>query len=95
MMCDLKKISKPTEKLFTAMKTLQKGTKDATRYLLGVNGLNRVVLTDMRVDNNDIYGNREVQKFCREKLNELKKTVTAEEYKAAMEGAQKFVDEKR
>ncbi len=49
-MCDLNKITEKTKDLFNQMKRLQKGTKDESRYLLGVNGKDQVVLDDLRKD---------------------------------------------
>ena len=64
-MCDLTKITKPTNRIYNELVRKLRGTDDEYRYALGVNGINEVCFTDFRTGI-DIKGNRAAQKAMKE-----------------------------
>lgn len=72
MICDLRKISEPTKKLFNEYQSKLIGTDEQYRYGLCVNGVNEVCLTDFRTMS-DIKGNRNIQVEIRKRLREMSK----------------------
>ena len=75
-------ITTRTNKLFDIMSIYLERTDDCYRFCIGVDCNKRPILGDIKEDTT-IYGNREIQKFCKSKIEELKKTAPEIDIKRA------------